>query len=708
MAVEHFYIYKTSEELQDFINFKTQLTADECKNLKHLKMAELEATLVDSNIPTVVIFDDFLHDLALNFEILSKSYKCFLYTLESINDAIEILEKIKPWFYTTDLSLSPKGKLSNYQGQTVIKIQKSSNIINKIPSIVVSAYDKVEFYLNVKDKPDFFVKKDEHRNMNLLKHSKNASKNHLYSQQIEEFKKATPKHNFDFELVKHRKTIIENAKKTFYERINRYFPKSHYVNATFELIGESAAFNNVINQANIIANSDSNTIIEGESGTGKELIARYIHQHSKRASESFVTVNCAAFSENLLESELFGYVKGAFTGAVSDKKGKFEAADNGTLFLDEIGETSESFQAKLLRVLQSGEIQKIGSNIPTYTNTRIIAATNKKLKEEVNKGNFREDLYYRLNVLEIVMPPLRERKEDIPLLANAFCRKAAEKSNTSQPTISEDAMVALKNYDFKGNVRQLENIMERAVLFAEGNDSYKIITPKQFTFYTPTPISIQEKLKELRAKIYSFLIDVYDDDFWEMHYDIKKKYKEEFINFLESYDEGKTILKINHIPEIKDLINKLLESKIQIDDAIIYKTHNYIKDIFNYKIKTEKKKIEINFGEILTSKNLPQKQIKLYGNQFLNDDILRGILWLFILAAGIKNDQSLNILKFFFYIQRNSNQEDQKTKKITIVEEVFGDNKPRNFYKSLIDKQILNYNVWKSFKDSKTEKYIFQ
>ncbi|MGB9691090.1 MAG: sigma 54-interacting transcriptional regulator [Candidatus Sumerlaeaceae bacterium] len=217
------------------------------------------------------------------------------------------------------------------------------------------------------------------------------------------------------------------------------------------------------------AERDCPVLITGETGTGKELIARSLHNYSPRRTKPFVAVNCAALPETLLESELFGHEKGAFTGAVERRIGKFELADGGTLFLDEIGDMSASAQAKLLRVLQDGEIQRLGSNKVIKVNVRVVAATNKKLEDEVEKGNFRQDLYYRIRVLELVLPPLRERPSDIPVLAQYFLEQLRHRFPTSVKSIHPETIKCLLAYNYPGNVRELRNIIERALVLATGD-----------------------------------------------------------------------------------------------------------------------------------------------------------------------------------------------------------------------------------------------
>ncbi|SKC85648.1 sigma-54-dependent transcriptional regulator [Maledivibacter halophilus] len=234
-----------------------------------------------------------------------------------------------------------------------------------------------------------------------------------------------------------------------------------------KIIGKSKGIKDVFNLINKVKNVDVNVLITGESGTGKELVAREIHYNGKRKKERFEVVNCGAIPKNLIESELFGYEKGAFTGAVKARKGKFMLANRGTLFLDEIGEMDSKTQVKLLRIIQDKVVYPVGGEDGIKIDVRIIAATNRKLLEEIEKGNFREDLYYRLNVININMPSLRERIEDIPLLVEHFIKKYNQALNKNIKSISPEALKLLKAYNYKGNIRELENILERAIILTE-------------------------------------------------------------------------------------------------------------------------------------------------------------------------------------------------------------------------------------------------
>ncbi|WCJ59504.1 sigma-54 dependent transcriptional regulator [Fontisphaera persica] len=235
------------------------------------------------------------------------------------------------------------------------------------------------------------------------------------------------------------------------------------------MVGRSAAMQEVFKLIGQLAASDATVLITGESGTGKELAARAIYSHSRRAQQPFLAINCAAIPETLLESELFGHEKGAFTGATTQRIGKFEQCHGGTLFLDEIGDMSPATQTKILRVLQSGEFERVGGNQTVKVDVRVIAATNRPLEQAVAEKKFREDLFYRLNVVRLHLPPLRERKEDLPLLVEFFLRKLARASGRPRPGVAPQTLALLTRHDWPGNVRELENVMHRALVVAKGD-----------------------------------------------------------------------------------------------------------------------------------------------------------------------------------------------------------------------------------------------
>ena len=245
-----------------------------------------------------------------------------------------------------------------------------------------------------------------------------------------------------------------------------------------EIVGNSQKLQEIFQIVQKVADTNAGVLIQGESGTGKELIARAIHFNSRRAAKPFLAVNCGALPESLLESELFGHTKGAFTGAAGDKKGLFRSADGGTLLLDEIGEMPIALQVKLLRALQEHEVTPLGASNPVKFDARIIAATNKNLETEVAEHRFREDLFYRLNIVEIVLPPLRERPEDVPLLIKYFTSKIARAQNLPEKSVTAEALDILKSYSWQGNIRELENAVERAFILSGDEIDADSLPPK--------------------------------------------------------------------------------------------------------------------------------------------------------------------------------------------------------------------------------------
>ena len=275
-----------------------------------------------------------------------------------------------------------------------------------------------------------------------------------------------------------------------------------------DIVTRNRAMIELLDLAARVAESSISILIEGESGTGKELVAHYVHQKSDRAEKPFVKVNCAAIPEQLLESELFGHVRGAFTGALKDRQGRFEMADGGTIFLDEIGELSSSIQSKLLRVLQTKDFERVGENITRTVDVRIISATNRNLDEALKEGSFREDLFYRLNGVRIKLPPLRERPEDVPFLIHHFLKKFSKEKNIE---IAPDADKALKVYRWSGNVRELENVIERATLLSANGVIEMNHLPEEIrTASEPKALSLEEAEKVQIKKVLQIAKD-YDE-----------------------------------------------------------------------------------------------------------------------------------------------------------------------------------------------------
>ena len=289
-------------------------------------------------------------------------------------------------------------------------------------------------------------------------------------------------------LVEHQNLVEENI--SLRQRLE---DRHHFEN----IIAKSHKMQQVIEVIKTVASSNASVLIVGDTGTGKELVARAIHSQSHRRDKPFVAVSCAALPESLLESELFGHERGAFTGAVAQRKGRFELAHRGTLFLDEIGEISANMQVHLLRVLEEKQITRVGGTEPVKVDTRLVSATNKDLKMAVNEGRFREDLYYRLNVVTIELPPLRERREDIPILAQHFLAKFAVENQKEVSAFSPEATDFIMNYHWPGNVRELENAIERAVILAKDNVITLAELPQEHL--APLPYSLRD-LREVERE----------------------------------------------------------------------------------------------------------------------------------------------------------------------------------------------------------------
>lgn len=323
----------------------------------------------------------------------------------------------------------------------------------------------------------------------------------------------------EYEYLKELISLVSEEVSTVYEEVAKREERIADLNAELgnkyryhNIIGRSKAMQSIYHLLSKVSNSEATILIQGENGTGKEMVAKAIHYNSQRKDAVFLAINCSAFNDNLLDSELFGHVKGAFTGAVKDKKGFFEAANGGTLFLDEIGDMSLSMQVKLLRVLQEGTFLPVGATQSRKVNVRVIAATNRPLKEMIAKGEFREDLYYRINVINVPLPSLRERRDDIPVLMDHFLEKKCEEMGYALKTWSKKTLEKLLDYKWPGNVRELQNEVERLVVLA-GED--KNITPDQLSSRIteavdgPSPVghlrgintqgSLKDALEELEA-----------------------------------------------------------------------------------------------------------------------------------------------------------------------------------------------------------------
>lgn len=379
----------------------------------------------------LVVDDDASHRKMIETVLTAEGYE-----IHQAENGESSIQKVESQFY--DLILMD---LRMHQLDGIQTMQHIRKISPGIPIVIMTAYSTVD---------------------TAVKALKTGACDYLTKPvEIEELKIVVDK------ALHHRRLEEENLR--LKERLGERFDFSG-------IIGQSKTMTDLFETTSLVAPSDATVLITGESGTGKELIANAIHENSLRKGQPFVKVNCAALPENLLESELFGHRKGAFTGATDNKKGRFQAAHNGSLFLDEIAEMAPVTQAKILRVLQEQEFEPLGSTQTIKVDTRIISATNKILEDEVTAKQFREDLFYRLNVVKITVPPLRDRKEDIPLLAKFFLKKYTIKNKKLINTILPRAMDVLMRYAWPGNVRELENVIERCVIMARGD----VITTAEF------------------------------------------------------------------------------------------------------------------------------------------------------------------------------------------------------------------------------------
>ncbi len=395
---------------------------------------------------TILIVDDEKNYLVVLSAFLSgEGYETL--TADSAQQALEVVE-------TTDLDLV----LTDMKMPTMDGIELLERIKEKVPDlpvVMMTAYGTVEKAVGAMQLGAFnFIQKPF---------------------QNETLKQIVDKAVLTYRVLKENRRLVRALENLY--RLDNIIGKSEPMQAVFHIIQR-------------VAHTKATVLITGESGTGKELIAKAIHFNSPRRNKSLVAVSCAALTETLLESELFGHEKGAFTGATTMKKGRFEMAHEGTLFLDEIGEVPVSLQVKLLRVLEEMSFERVGGTKPIAVDVRLIAATNKDLKAEVEHNRFRKELYFRLNVVGIKLPPLRERSEDIPLLAAHFVNKYAREANREEMTISPETMRFLCNHRWPGNVREFEHAIERAVLFSKGNEITLDDLPKDLVSFADLEIPI--------------------------------------------------------------------------------------------------------------------------------------------------------------------------------------------------------------------------
>ncbi len=376
--------------------------------------------------PTVLVVDD-ESGILQTLEILLRAEGFTPHVAHGGKAALERLEQLSPDIVLSDV------RMPQVTGVEVLAAAKAKD--PDVPVILMTAQATLQTAMQAVNAGAFYYIQKPFRNDELVAILRRAAE--------------------------HRQLRVENTvlKKEIRRRERR---------GTGAPVGQNRAWLDVLRLAEAVAPTESTVLITGESGTGKEVVARYIHDLSARSDATFQSINCGALPEGLLESELFGHVKGAFTGAVRDKQGLFTSAGGGTFFLDEIGETTPATQVKLLRVLQHREVIPVGATDPLPIDTRIIAATNRDLEDEIKRGHFRRDLFYRLNVISVHLPPLRERRDDILLLAEGFLQRAGEQRGEAPKRLGDDAAEAMLGYAWPGNVRELENALERAVILSTG------------------------------------------------------------------------------------------------------------------------------------------------------------------------------------------------------------------------------------------------
>ena len=394
--------------------------------------------MIDPSKISIVAADDD-EEMLFGLESLLKKEGFNVLTASNGEDAFKLIQEENPDLILLDVMM-PK-----LTGVDVAKKVKQDPILRFIPLVLVTSKDSIEDILRgFEAGADDYVRKP------------------YKPQELKARVHAALRTKSIYRELKESNTLNQQL-------IQQASERSQFSN----IIGKSASIREVFTLIEKVADSHVPVLVTGESGTGKELVSRALHFNSPRKDKPFIVQNCSAFNENLLESELFGHVKGSFTGAVKDKDGLFKAADGGTFFLDELGEMSAALQVKLLRVLQDGTFTPVGSTQLEKVDVRIVAATNRDLKKMVAEGTFREDLYYRLNVVNILLPPLRERRVDIPLLVDHFLSQHVEKHGGSAKVIAQDVMIALANYDWPGNIRELENEVERLMVMSKTDDSIK-------------------------------------------------------------------------------------------------------------------------------------------------------------------------------------------------------------------------------------------
>lgn len=634
--MEHHIIYKgdDSSDSVEKLNTKIQklIGAGRRSGIEEIRLEKNSDFFRDSiEVPRVLILDDNPTALAVNFEILKDRFNCVLCPIRNKEEGLDAISFSKPWAYTQDLSIDENAhEYTNVLGYEIIKEQEKIN--PNIQCVIVSSQPEIIERFHNRHTNHQFVSKNDFANFrtNLFSAVEEACK--LY-------------------LIRLGISSPEEVDATWTQiMINQGKSGPETVKETSTLLGNSKAIKDIHEIIENIAKAESEptVLITGESGTGKELLASEIKNNSKRSDKEFIPINCGNIHSQLAESELFGHVKGAFTDAKKDRVGIFESAQDGTLFLDEIGDLNIGVQVKILRVLEDHKFTRLGESKPRSTNVRIIAATNKNLEEEIERGNFREDLYYRLKVCQINIPPLRERKEDIPVLINAFIKKFSS-SKELEKTLKN---FMIDKYHWPGNVRELKNTIESIIA----------MSPKNLIYIHDIP-------KELKK---TFGLNQFIDD---EHLTYFKNISRMLTNYLDSVKND------NNISIISEIVSNVSHEKsYKIYCDLVLNTEqplNIIKQLFDIVDERGKNPFEIWIEILKQQKPYSLKKVKIKRkkgeNRKSTDPEIANfetankyffntaVFLLAVLTLNPQNDSYIEVLYPFFNGKTKNKVYDQKT-----------------------------------------------
>ncbi len=710
--MKHFLLF--SEDDDNFISvqqyIRDSMMTEENVELTTASLSEI-SNFENEGLPTVLILDDIPEELLITYRILHEYFQCLMYRITNVEMGIEAIKKIKPWIIVVDMSLDDSDG-DNFKGYNIIKQLSQIESLKIIPSVIYTKRPITDAQLADISHLFYVCKNDSDSKLKLQKCVRDAAIARIIR------KENVSKEEAEERLISLRENHSSNNCKLSELNIET-------------IVGNSSELNEALKNFYSIAESDAALLILGESGTGKEVVARAIHNYGKRKDEPFIVVDSASIPSQLLESELFGHEKGAFTDAHKQKKGRFELAPNGTIFLDEIGELELFLQAKILRAIQHKEFERVGGTEIIKTNARIISATNVNLEDAIKKNKFRKDLYYRISTLTIDLPPLRERMEDIPILVNHFIKKYQHENDN----ISYDSefIEALQVYNWPGNIRELENEMHRVIDLATRNERGEIILQRSILsvniIKNANNTKIRSDFNYIATKLRYRLYSQFSDDFWnDWEYSInvlkeqflsKKSPSRKTLNILEEslsqkeyYKKEMSKLIENITPET---ITKNFKKLIDLDNSL--KSYDSSKleinnrEIHKEAVRSSKKSIYADFSresfhdDFLNSNEVPfttanqtisiltlwtyfvtKEKIVCLGETIgIEDDLIkRGLLCTAVLTLNLPTQSSFEILRLFFSLSRDHSMKDDHIQKTKIVLYSFSSVNPRNFYKSIV------------------------